>query len=109
MEMMWASQGSARFLDGLVGIGRLVVFDRRGVGMSDAKTDWTTSISPHRVSGVAVLDGVDRADRLQAAGWVSGDELGAAMRRWIETAPFVPSVVQPGQAGQPDQPGQPDR
>lgn len=123
MEMMWADPGYARFVDGLVGIGRLVVFDRRGVGMSDAVTDWTTSIydqwvddavsvldaagiakvhvvgweqggnlawmlavrHPDRVSGVAVLHGVDRIDRMQAAGWPSGKELAAAMRRWIET------------------------
>jgi class 3 adenylate cyclase/pimeloyl-ACP methyl ester carboxylesterase len=123
MEMMWADHGYARFVDGLAGFGRLVVFDRRGVGMSDAVTDWTTSIyeqwvddavsvldaagiakvhvvgweqggnlawllavrHPDRVSGVVVLHGMDRIDRMKAAGWTSGKEVAAAMRRWIET------------------------
>ncbi len=123
MEMMWADHGYARFVDGLVGLGKLVVFDRRGIGLSDAVTDWSTSVydqwvddavsvldtagidkihvvgweqgavlawllairHPHRVSGVVVLHGLDQMDRMMIAGWPSGQELGAAMRKWIET------------------------
>lgn len=40
IEMMWGDNGSARFLDGLASAGRLVVFDRRGVGISDPVVDW---------------------------------------------------------------------
>ncbi len=143
MEMMWADHGYARFVDGLVGLGRLVVFDRRGIGVSDAVTDWSTSIydqwvddavsvldaagiskvhvvgweqgatlawllalrHPDRVSGVAVLHGVDRIDRMTAAGWPSGKELAAAMRRWVETGDELPAgddrSYAPSRAGDP--------
>lgn len=123
MEMMWADHGYARFVDGLAALGRLVVFDRRGVGLSDAVTDWSTSIHeqwvddavavleaagvdqvhvvgweqganvawllamrhPDLVEDVVVLHGLDRFDRMMSAGWPSGEELAALMRRWIET------------------------
>ena len=40
IEMMWGDHGSARFLDGLAAAGRLIVFDRRGIGISDPVPDW---------------------------------------------------------------------
>lgn len=33
-----------RLLEGLAGLGRLVVFDRRGIGLSDQITDWDRSL-----------------------------------------------------------------
>jgi len=34
---------SARFIEGLASLGRLVVFDKRGTGLSDPMTDWERS------------------------------------------------------------------
>jgi class 3 adenylate cyclase/pimeloyl-ACP methyl ester carboxylesterase len=75
MEMMWADHGYARFVDGLVGLGRLVVFDRRGVGLSDGVTDWSTSIFDQWVDdAVSVLDAAG-IDKVHVVGWEQGGTL----------------------------------
>jgi class 3 adenylate cyclase len=43
MELLAEDRVAARFMTGLAGLGRLVVFDKRGVGLSDPMTDWSTS------------------------------------------------------------------
>ena len=40
IEILDEEPGFARLLDGLAGIGRVIVFDRRGVGLSDPIFDW---------------------------------------------------------------------
>ena len=40
MESSFEDPIAARLLDGLAGLGRLVVFDRRGIGLSDPPVDW---------------------------------------------------------------------
>lgn len=142
MEMMWADNGYARFVDGLAALGRLLVFDRRGVGLSDGVMDWSSSVfdqwvddavsvldaagidkvhvvgweqggtlawllavrHPHRVSGVVVLHGLDRMDRMMSVGWPSGKEIAASMRHWIQTGegdsmPAGNTSYAPGRAG----------
>ena len=75
MEMMWADHGYAQFVDGLVALGRLVVFDRRGVGLSDAVTDWSTSIYDQWVDdAVSVLDAAGIA-KVHVVGWEQGANL----------------------------------
>ena len=72
MEMMWADHGYARFVDGLADLGRLLVFDRRGIGLSDAVTDWSSSVYDQWVDdAVSVLDaaGIDKA---HVVGWEQG-------------------------------------
>jgi class 3 adenylate cyclase/alpha-beta hydrolase superfamily lysophospholipase len=44
VEVFDDEPGFARMLDGLASLGRLVVFDRRGLGASDPITDWDRSI-----------------------------------------------------------------
>src|SRR5581483_9063367 len=44
LEIIDDETGLARLLDGLRGIGRVLVFDRRGVGQSDPVTDWDKPI-----------------------------------------------------------------
>src|SRR5262249_3251816 len=39
MEAMFEDPVGVRFFDGLAGLGRLVVFDRRGIGLSDPPAD----------------------------------------------------------------------
>jgi class 3 adenylate cyclase/pimeloyl-ACP methyl ester carboxylesterase len=75
MEMMWADRGYARFVDGLASLGRLVVFDRRGIGLSDAVTDWSTSIYDKWVDdAVSVLDAAG-VDTVNVVGWEQGATL----------------------------------
>lgn len=52
LEVMWELPEFARFLDRLASMGRLILFDKRGTGLSD------------RVAGVATLE--QRADDITA-------------------------------------------
>ncbi len=40
MEALFEDPVGVRLLEGLAGLGRLVVFDRRGIGLSDPPADW---------------------------------------------------------------------
>jgi class 3 adenylate cyclase len=42
LELLAEDRVAARFTAGLAALGRLVVFDKRGVGLSDPMTDWST-------------------------------------------------------------------
>jgi pimeloyl-ACP methyl ester carboxylesterase len=42
-EMLAEDRVASRFMAGLEALGRLVIFDKRGVGLSDPMTDWSTS------------------------------------------------------------------
>ena len=42
-EMLAEDRVASRFMAGLAAVGRLAVFDKRGVGLSDPMTDWSTS------------------------------------------------------------------
>jgi class 3 adenylate cyclase len=44
MDSLERDRVGARLLDGLGAIGRLVLFDRRGIGLSDPITDWSTPL-----------------------------------------------------------------
>jgi class 3 adenylate cyclase len=50
-----------RLLEGLAGLGRLIVFDRRGIALSDAITDWETPLSEQWAGDLAAV--------IDAAGW----------------------------------------
>jgi len=67
---------SNRFLDGLSALGRVIVFDKRGVGLSDPITDWDT---PPRVQWAEDLRAVSAAVGSGARrAIVSWDTLGVA-------------------------------
>jgi class 3 adenylate cyclase len=44
MESLPDDPVATRLLEGLAGLGRLIVFDRRGVALSDPVSDWDTSL-----------------------------------------------------------------
>jgi class 3 adenylate cyclase len=78
IELMWDDRVHARFLDGLASLGRLIVYDRQGIGLSDPIVDWGDPLQirwPDDV--IAVLDdaGVDSA---YLVGWNVG--VGATFR-----------------------------
>ena len=43
LELLAEDRVASRFMAGLAALGRLVVFDKRGVGLSDPITDWSRS------------------------------------------------------------------
>jgi pimeloyl-ACP methyl ester carboxylesterase len=72
LEVMWELSEFARFLDRLAGIGRLLLFDKRGTGLSD------------RVAGVPTLE--QRADDIAAVMDAAGSGR-AAIAAWGEGRP----------------------
>src|SRR4029077_14947953 len=42
-ELLAEDRVAARFTAGLAALGRLLVFDKRGIGLSDPMTDWSRS------------------------------------------------------------------
>ena len=71
LEVMWELPEFARFLDRLAAMGRLIVFDKRGTGLSD------------RVAGVPTLE--QRADDIAAVMNAAGSGR-AAIAAWGEGA-----------------------
>jgi class 3 adenylate cyclase len=43
IELLVEDRVASRFIAGLAALGRVVIFDKRGIGLSDPMTDWTTS------------------------------------------------------------------
>ena len=62
-ELLAEDRVAARFVEGLAALGRVVVFDKRGVGLSDPITDWSRSLQEQWAEDLlAVVDaaGLDR-------------------------------------------------
>ena len=72
LEVMWELPEFARFLDRLAAMGRLIMFDKRGTGLSD------------RVAGIATLE--QRADDIAAVMDAAGSAR-AAIIAWGEGRP----------------------
>lgn len=63
-EMLQEDRCASRFMAGLASLGRLVVFDKRGVGLSDPMTDWSRSAQEQWAQDLcAVIEtvGIDHA------------------------------------------------
>jgi pimeloyl-ACP methyl ester carboxylesterase len=58
-----------RLLEGLAGLGRLVVFDRRGIGLSDAITDWETALREQWADDLAAVITAAGCDRPAVFSW----------------------------------------
>ncbi|MFI5046152.1 MAG: alpha/beta fold hydrolase [Acidimicrobiia bacterium] len=57
LELFEEEPGFARLLDGLRSLGRVIVFDRRGVGLSDPITDWSRTVADQWADDLtAVID-----------------------------------------------------
>lgn len=50
-------RNGARLLEGLAALGRVVLFDRRGIGMSDPITDWSRPLVEQWADDLAVIAG----------------------------------------------------
>ena len=74
-ELLEEDRISSRFTAGLAAIGRLVVFDKRGIGLSDPMTDWSRSAQEQWAEDlVAVIE----AAGLDHPVVVSWDQFGVA-------------------------------
>jgi len=74
-EMLAADRVAARFMAGLEALGRLVVFDKRGVGLSDPIGDWSTSAQEQWAEDLCA---VIQAAGLERPAVVSWEPLGVA-------------------------------
>ena len=70
---------ASRLVEGLSCIGRLIVFDRRGVAMSDPVSDWESSIIEQWADDLAAVIDAAGCDRPAVFSW--------------HTAPIVPSFA----------------
>jgi class 3 adenylate cyclase/pimeloyl-ACP methyl ester carboxylesterase len=74
-EMLEEDRHSARFLGGLASLGRLTVFDKRGVGLSDPMTDWSRSAQEQWAEDLSAV--IEAADLTRPV-VVSWEPMGAA-------------------------------
>ena len=69
MESLPDDPDAQRLLDGLAGLGRLVVFDRRGIGLSDAVTDWESPLREQWADDLAAVVAASGCDRPAVFSW----------------------------------------
>ena len=80
MEVFEEEQGMARLLEGLQAIGRLVVFDRRGLGLSDPIVDWERPVLDQWADDLAAVvagSGVGRPAVVALDGYGVGSRFAA--------------------------------
>lgn len=61
-----------RLLEGLAGLGRLIVFDRRGIGLSDPVTDWETPTCEQWADDLAAVIAAAGCERPTVFSWIVG-------------------------------------
>lgn len=61
----------ARLLEGLASLGRLIVFDRRGIALSDPMVDWDTPIREQWADDLAAVIAASGCDRPTVFSWES--------------------------------------
>jgi class 3 adenylate cyclase/alpha-beta hydrolase superfamily lysophospholipase len=77
MEVYEEDPGFVRLLEGLRGIGRVVVFDRRGIGLSDPIVDWERPILDQWADDLAAVVGASEVTEPTVISW---DGYGVATR-----------------------------
>ena len=78
LEVMWELPEFAHFLDRLAGMGRLILFDKRGTGLSDRVAGMPTL--EQRADDIgAVMDAAGSA-RASIAAWGEGAAIAAEVR-----------------------------
>lgn len=81
-EMVAEDRVASRFMAGLEAIGRLVVFDKRGVGLSDPMTDWSASAQEQWAEDLCSVISAAGLDRPAVVSWepMGVARLAASMR-----------------------------
>jgi class 3 adenylate cyclase len=81
-ELLAEDRVAARFAAGLAALGRLVVFDKRGVGLSDPMTDWSRSAQEQWAEDLlTVIDAAELHDPVVVSWEPFGTARLAASRR----------------------------
>jgi class 3 adenylate cyclase len=75
LEVMWELPEFARFLDRLAGMGRLILFDKRGTGLSDRVTGVPTL--EQRAEDIAAVMDAAGSSRAAVAAWGEGAAIAA--------------------------------
>ena len=75
LEVMWELPEFAHFLDRLAGMGRLILFDKRGTGLSD-RVAGVPTLEERAEDIAAVMDAAGSA-RAAIAGWGEGAAIAA--------------------------------
>ena len=75
LEVMWELPEFARFLDRLAGMGRLILFDKRGTGLSD-RVAGTPTLEQRAEDIAAVMDAAG-SSRAAIAAWGEGAAIAA--------------------------------
>jgi class 3 adenylate cyclase/pimeloyl-ACP methyl ester carboxylesterase len=75
LEVMWELPELAYFLDRLAGMGRLIIFDKRGTGLSDRVPGMVTL--EQRADDVGAVMDAARSRRAAFIGWADGGAIGA--------------------------------
>jgi class 3 adenylate cyclase len=71
MESLPADPIAHRLLEGLAGLGRLIVFDRRGIALSDPVTDWDTPMREQWADDLAAVIKESGCDAPAVFSWFS--------------------------------------
>lgn len=66
-----------RMIEGLAGLGRLVMFDRRGIALSDAITDWDRSLVAQWEEDLAAVIDASGVDRPVVFSWLAQNVAGS--------------------------------
>jgi pimeloyl-ACP methyl ester carboxylesterase len=69
LELFDEEPGFARLLDGLRSLGRVIVFDRRGVGLSDPIVDWERSVLDQWTDDLAAVVDASRSCDIVLVTW----------------------------------------
>ena len=75
LEVMWELPELAYFLDRLAGIGRVIIFDKRGTGLSDRLSGVVTL--EERAEDVGAVMDAARSEQAAFVGWGDGGGIGA--------------------------------
>ena len=69
LELFEEEPGFARLLDGLRSLGRVIVFDRRGVGLSDPIADWERAVVDQWTDDLAAVVDASGARDIVLVAW----------------------------------------
>ena len=69
MESLSADPLASRLMDGLAGLGRLILFDRRGVGLSDPVSDWDSPLREQWADDLASVIAASGCDQPAVFSW----------------------------------------
>jgi class 3 adenylate cyclase len=75
LEVMWELPELAYFLDRIAGMGRLIIFDKRGTGLSDRVSGMVTL--EERAEDVGAVMHAARSEYAAFVGWADGGAIGA--------------------------------